>query len=46
MEILWLKAQEETHVRIAVLANVGRTTVQRLLNLFLMGGLEAVQKLN
>jgi transposase len=46
MEILWLKAQGETHARIAVLAGVGRATVQRVLDLFWNGGLEAVRTLN
>ena len=46
MEILWLKAQGETHVRIAVLASVGRATVQRVLDLFWKEGLEAVRKMN
>lgn len=34
MEILWLKINGETHDRIAVLANVSRSTVQRTLRLF------------
>lgn len=34
MEILWLKAQGETHERIAVLSDVSRRTVQRVLDLF------------
>jgi transposase len=44
MEILWLKAQGETHERSAVLASVSRRTVQRLLDLFWDGRLEAVRK--
>ena len=46
LEILWLKAQGETPARIAVLANVGRATVQRVLDRFWNGGLEAVRSLN
>lgn len=44
MEILWLKSQGETHERIAQLAEVSRRTVQRLLDLFAAGGLEAVRQ--
>ena len=43
MEILWLKSKGETHERIAVLAKVSRRTVQRLLDSFESGGLEAVR---
>lgn len=46
MEVLWLKAHGETHERIAVLAGVGRATVQRVLNLYEDGGLESVRRLN
>ncbi len=46
MEVLWLKAHGETHERIAVLADVGRATVQRVLSLFEHGGLESVRRLN
>jgi transposase len=46
MEILWLKAQGETHARIAVLSGVARATVQRVLDLFWDGGLESVRKVN
>jgi transposase len=46
LEILWLKAQGETHARIAVLAHVARASVQRVLDLFWNGGLEAVRTLN
>jgi transposase len=42
MEMLWLKCNGETHERIAKLAGVDRRTVQRLLDLFEVGGLEAV----
>lgn len=44
MEILWLKSQGETHERIAQLADVSRRTVQRLLDIFAAGGLEAVRQ--
>jgi transposase len=43
MEMLWLKCNGETHERIAELARVDRRTVQRLLDLFEIGGLEAVR---
>jgi transposase len=43
MEILWLKSRGETHERIAALADVSRRTVQRLLDRFEQGGLEAVR---
>jgi transposase len=43
MEMLWLKCNGETHERIAELAEVDRRTVQRLLNLFEEGGLEAIR---
>jgi transposase len=44
MEVLWLKAHGETHERIAELAGVSRRTVQRCLDLFAKGGLEAVRQ--
>lgn len=44
MEILWLKYNGETHERIAELAGVNRRTVQRLLDIFEKGGLEAVRR--
>jgi transposase len=44
MEILWLKGHGETHERIAQLAGVSRRTVQRVLDLFAKGGLEAVRQ--
>lgn len=43
MEVLWLKAHGETHVRIAELAGVSRATMQRVLDLYEEGGLEAVR---
>jgi transposase len=43
MEILWLKGKGETHERIADLGGVSRRTVQRLLDTFQTGGLEAVR---
>jgi transposase len=45
-EILWLKSQGERHERIAQLAGVGRRTVQRVLDLFETGRLEAVRLLD
>lgn len=45
MEILWLKLQGERHERIAELAGVSRRTVQRVLDLFSAGRLEAVRRL-
>jgi len=44
MEIVWLKSQGERHERIAQLAGVGRRTVQRVLDLFEAGRLEAVRR--
>jgi transposase len=43
MEVLWLKAKGEKHQRIAELAGSSRPTVQRLLDLYLAGGLAAVR---
>lgn len=43
MEILWLKSQRETHERIAELANVSRSTVQRALRIFAAKGLDGVR---
>ena len=43
MEALWLKAHGETHQRIAELAGMARPTVQRLLDIYLSGGLAAVR---
>lgn len=44
MEILWLKQHGETHQRIAELAGVSRRTVQRVLDLFAEGGVDAVRQ--
>jgi transposase len=43
MEILWLKSKKETHDRIAELANVSRSTVQRTLRLYAKAGLDGVR---
>jgi len=43
MEVLWLKAHSETHMRIAELAGLGRATVQRILDQYEAGGLESVR---
>jgi transposase len=43
MEMLWLKCHGETHERIAELTGVGRRTVQRVLDRFEAGRLEAVR---
>ena len=43
MEILWLKSREETHERIAELANVSRSTVQRTLRIYAATGLEGIR---
>ena len=40
MEILWLKNKKESHDRIAELANVSRSTVQRTLRIYTAKGLE------
>lgn len=44
MEVLWLKAHGEKHARIAALADISRPTVQRVLDLYEDGGLEAVRR--
>src|SRR5262245_43618580 len=44
MEVLWLKHHGLTHERIAQLAGVSRSSVQRYLNEFLTGGLEEVRR--
>ena len=44
MEVLWLKHHGETHQRIAALAGVSRSSVQRYLSEFLRGGLEEVRR--
>ena len=43
MEVLWLKAHGETHVRIAELAGLSRATVQRVLDLYEKGGISAAR---
>jgi transposase len=43
MEVLWLKAHGETHVRIAELAGLSRATVQRVLDQYETGGAQAVR---
>ena len=43
MEILWLKANKETHERIGELANVSRSTVQRTLRLYRQHGLDGIR---
>lgn len=43
MEILWLKSKRETHERIAELANVSRSTVQRTLRIYEGKGLDGIR---
>jgi transposase len=43
MEILWLKSKDESHERIAELANVSRSTVQRTLRIYAAKGIEGVR---
>ena len=43
MEILWLKSKSETHERIAQLANVSRSTVQRTLRIYSAKGLDGIR---
>ena len=43
MEILWLKSKNGPHGRIAELANVSRSTVQRVLRIFATRGLDGVR---
>ena len=43
MEILWLKSRSESHGRIAPLANVSRSTVQRTLRIYAAKGLDGVR---
>jgi transposase len=43
MEILWLKSQNEPHGRIAELANVSRSTVQRTLRIYAAQGLDGIR---
>ena len=44
MEILWLKAHGISHAQIAELSCAARSTVQRTLDLYANGGLEAVRR--
>jgi transposase len=44
MEVLWLKHHGLTHERIAVLAGVSRSSVQRCLDRYLAGGLEQLRR--
>ena len=43
MEILWFKSRSEPHGRIAALANVSRSTVQRTLRIYAAKGLDGVR---
>jgi transposase len=43
MEILWLKSKQESHERIAELANVSRSTVQRILRIYVVKGLAGIR---
>jgi transposase len=43
MEILWLKSKKETNERIAELANVSRSTVQRTLRIYAAKGLDGIR---
>jgi transposase len=43
MEILWLKSRNEPHGRIAELANVSRSTVQRTLRIYMANGLDGIR---
>jgi transposase len=43
MEILWLKSKNEPHGRIAELANVSRSTVQRALRIYATLGLDGIR---
>jgi transposase len=43
MEVLWLKSQNEPHWRIAELAGVSRSTVQRTLRIYAAKGLDGVR---
>jgi transposase len=45
MEILWLKHHGLTHERIATLAGVSRSTVQRTLSAYVAGGLELIRQI-
>jgi len=44
MEVLWLKSQQFAHIEIAELTRLSRRTVQRYLDDYLQGGLDAVRK--
>lgn len=46
MGILWLKIKKESHDRIAELANVSRSTVQRTLRIYAAKGLEGIRTLD
>ena len=43
MEVLWLKSKNEPHGRIAELANVSRSTVQRALRIYAAKGLDGIR---
>ena len=43
MEILWLKSKSEPHGRIAELAHVSRSTVQRTLRIYAARGLDGIR---
>ena len=43
MHILWLKSKNETNTRIAELAGVSRSTVQRTLRIYFSAGLDGVR---
>ncbi|VTR94018.1 transposase : Transposase OS=mine drainage metagenome GN=B2A_06096 PE=4 SV=1: HTH_29 [Gemmata massiliana] len=43
MEVLWLKSKGEPHGRIAELANVSRSTVQRTLRIYAAKGLDGIR---
>ena len=43
MHILWLKSKNETNTRIAELAGVSRSTVQRTLRIYLSKGLDGIR---
>jgi transposase len=43
MEILWLKSKNEPHGRIAELADVSRSTVQRTLRIYATKGLDGIR---
>ena len=45
MEVLWLKSRRFTHAEIAATADVSPRTVQRCLDAFEGGGLDAVRRL-